>query len=69
MSDSSSPLTPTLWSALLGIFATATLGWVGATSKKTSEHAVKIAVLETDVKYIKAGIDRLEMHLGTKPSE
>lgn len=64
-----SPVTPTLWSALLGILATATLGWVGSTSKKTGEHAVKIAVLETDVKYIKAGMERIEDHFGTRPKE
>ena len=54
---------------MLGILGTITLGWVGTTSKKTAEHAVKIAVLETDVKYIKAGMERIEDHFGTRPKE
>jgi len=57
----------TAW--LLGLLGTATLGWVGTTSKKTQEHAVKIAVLETDVKYIKEGMERIEDHFGTRPKE
>ena len=64
-----SPVTPTLWSALLGILATATLGWTTSISKKTQEHSVKIAILNTDIKYIKEGIDRIEAHFGTHPEE
>lgn len=69
MAAENSPLTPTLWSALLGILTTASLGWIGGTSKKVSEHSVKIAVLETDVKYIKEGMERIEDHFGTRPKE
>ena len=64
-----SPVAPTLWSAFLGMVATATLGWIGTTSKKTGEHSVKIAVLENDVKYIKEGMERIEDHFGTRPKE
>lgn len=54
---------------MLGLLGTITLGWVGSTSKKTQENCVKIAVLETDVKYIKAGMERIEDHFGTRPKE
>jgi len=58
---------------LLGLFGTMmtaiTLGWVGNTSKRTQDHAVKIAVLETDVKYIREGIGEIKEHLGIQPKE
>jgi len=58
---------PTAW--LVGLLGTITLGWVGATSRKTQSHAVKIAVLETNVEHIKGSLERLEDHFGTRPKE
>lgn len=54
---------------LLGLLGTITLGWVGATSKKTQENCVKIAVLETNYTHIKEGIDEIKEHLGVQRKE
>lgn len=58
---------PMAW--LLGLLGTVTLGWVGTTSKKVSDHSIKIAVLETNYTNIKESLDRIEDHIGSRPKE
>jgi hypothetical protein len=58
---------PLAW--LVGLLGTVTLGWVGAMSRKTSEHSVKIAKLETHYDHIKEGIDEIKDHLGVPRKE
>lgn len=54
---------------LLGLLGTITLGWVGATSKKTQDHSTRITVLETNYVHIKEGIDEIKEHLGVSRKE
>lgn len=63
------PLDTPFLAWLVGLVGTATLGWIGWTSRSVQKHEVKIAELNKDVLYIREGIDDIKAHLGIRPKE
>jgi hypothetical protein len=53
---------PLAWA--FGSLLAMTTGIAAFVTKRTLSHEVKIAVLETDVKYIRSSVDEIKAHLG-----